>query len=530
MPHAPSLYAATADPTLAFPALIESARADVAIVGGGYTGLSAALHLAEAGADVAVLEGERVGWGASGRNGGQLHSGQRRDQDWLEDHLGIDDALKLWRLAEEAKALTKGLIARHAIACDWRDGLIETVHKRRLVPGEMAYVERLQSRYGYETEWLGRDRLAAAIGTDVYFGGRRDMGAGHLDPLKFAQGLARAAAKAGARIFEGTRAVRVSGSAATGFAVDVAAPSPFASTLASGSPRGEALSHRGRGGDSSGEGGTAASARDPSDDMAPIPSPRRGEGQGEGVPDPTGNGRAPSPFASMLASGSPRGEALSPPGRGGDSSGSAGSVGATIQVRADIVILAGNGYLDDIDEAVEARAMPIDNYILATMPIGAGEPRGLIAGGEAVSDTRFVVYYFRPSADGRLIFGGGETYSRRPPADVAAFVRRHLLRIYPQLAGTRIDYAWGGTLAITLPRLPFIRRVRPGVYAAAGYSGQGVALAPFAGKVLADAIRGDPARLDTFAAFKVPPFPGGKLLRKPALAAGMLWYALRDRL
>ena len=174
--------------------------------------------------------------------------------------------------------------------------------------------------------------------------------------------------------------------------------------------------------------------------------------------------------------------------------------------------------------------MPIDNYILATEPIGAGRPGGIIPGGEAVSDTRFVVYYFRPTADGRLVFGGGETYSRREPRDTAAFVRRHLLKLYPQLAGTRIDYAWGGAVAITRKRLPFIRRLRPGVYAASGYSGQGVALAPFAGKVIADAIAGDPTRLDRFAALPCPPFPGGKRLRHPALVAGMLWYALRDRL
>ena len=424
MPHAPSLHAATADATLAFAPLAETTRADVAIIGGGYTGLSAALHLAEAGVDVVLIEGERVGWGASGRNGGQLHSGQRRDQDWLEERLGADDALRLWSVAEEAKALTKGLIAKHAIDCHWRDGLIETVHKRRLVAGEMAYVDKLKSRYGYApVDWLDRAAVAEAIGTDAYFGGRRDMGAGHLDPLRFAQGLARAAAAAGARIHEETHA--------TG--INYGAVKRIATTR-----------------------GTIA---------------------------------------------------------------------------AEIVILAGNGYLDGIDDTVESRVMPIDNYILATEPIGAGQPGGLILGGEAVSDTRFVVYYFRPSPDGRLIFGGGETWSHRSsPADIAAFVRRHLARIYPQLAGSRIDYAWGGTLAITLPRLPFIRRIRPGVYAAAGYSGQGVALAPYAGKIIADAIRGDPGRLDVFAALPVPPFPGGTVLRKPALVAGMLWYALRDRL
>ncbi len=430
--HAPSLYAATADRGLSFPPLAGAVTTDVAIVGGGYTGLMAALALAEAGVGAVVIEANRVGWGASGRNGGQLHSGQRRDQDWLETRFGLDDARRLWTLAEEAKALTKDLIARHAIACEWRDGLIEAVHKERLVADEIAYTDKLRRDYGYEAvEWLDRDALAAAIGTDVYFGGRRDTGAGHLDPLKFAQGLARAAEKAGARLHEGTRAARITGSAAGGFRIEC---------------------------------------------------------KSEAAAD------------------------------------------AGVEITADIVILAGNGYLGGIDGDVEARVMPIDNYILATAPIGAGTPGGPIAGGEAVSDTRFVVYYFRPTADGRLLFGGGETYSLKPPADIAGFVRRHLLRIYPQLADTKIDYAWGGTLAITRHRLPFLRRVRSGVYAAAGYSGQGVALAPFAGKILAEAIRDDPARLDRFAALPAPRFPGGRLLRYPALVAGMTWYALRDRL
>jgi gamma-glutamylputrescine oxidase len=431
--HAPSLYAAEADASLAFPALTEPARVHVAIVGGGYTGLSAALHLAEGGVDVALLEARQVGWGASGRNGGQLHSGQRRDQDWLEEHLGRDDARHLWDMAEEAKALVMDLIARHGIECHWRAGLIETVHKRRLVREEMAYVEKLKRDYAYDAvEWLDRGALAAAIGTDVYFGGRRDATAGHLDPLKLAQGIARAAAKAGARIHEGTH---VTGVRRTADGFDLA------------------TEHR--------------------EGSIPVGS-------------------------------------------------------ATL--RADIVILAGDGYLHGIDAETEARVMPIDNYIRATAPIGAGRPGGFIPGGEAVSDSRFVVYYFRPTADGRLLFGGGETYSRTPPADMAGFVRRHLARVYPQLGDVAVDYAWGGAVAITLKRLPFIRRVRPGLYAASGYSGQGVALAPYAGKVLAEAILGDPARLDRFAALPCPPFPGGALLRHAALVAGMTWYALRDRI
>ncbi len=426
MAHAASFYAAGADQGLTFPALEGGRRCDVLVVGGGYTGLSAALHLAERGVDVVLVEAERVGWGASGRNGGQLHSGQRQDQEWLEAKFGRAPALALWRMAEEAKALVLGLIARHGIACDWRPGLIEAVHKGRLVAGERAYAEHLREAYGYDAvEWLDREAFAAATGAQGYHGGRRDRGAGHLDPLKLAQGLARAAASAGAAIHEGTRVRRLAGSAATGFTAEC----------------------------------------------------------GSGT------------------------------------------------VRADMVVLAGNAYLAGLDAEAESRLMPIVNYLLATEPLGAGRPGGLLPGGEAVSDTRFVVYYWRPTADGRLVFGGGETYRRHAgPADTAAFVRRHLLRIYPQLAGARIDYAWGGQLAITMRRLPLIRRTRPGVYVAAGYSGQGVALAPYAGKLIAEAIAGDSARFDRMAALPAPRFPGGRLLRWPSLVAGMTWYALRDRL
>lgn len=421
--HAPSVYAATARGTRERPALAGTVRADVCVVGGGYTGLSAALHLAQAGRSVVVVEANRAGWGASGRNGGQLHSGQRRDQVWLERHVGLDDARRLWRLGEEAKALVRALIARHAIDCDFTEGLIDVVHKASLAADEIGYAEKLRRDYGYaDIEALDRDRLAAAIGTPRYFAGFRDRAAGHLHPLNFALGLANAAEDAGATIFEHTRAVR----------------------LVEGRP---------------GRVETAGGA-----------------------------------------------------------------------VEAETVVLAGNGYLAGLEPDTEARVLPIRNYILATEPLGKDRADALIPRREAVSDSRFVVRYWRISADGRMLFGGGETFGLGDPADVKAFVRRHLLEVYPQLADVRVDYAWGGTLAITPTRTPFVRRQRPGLYVGAGYSGQGVGIAVLAGQILAEAIGGDTGRLDVFARLPVPRFPGGRRFRAPLLALAMTWFAMRDRL
>jgi gamma-glutamylputrescine oxidase len=422
--HAPSYYAATANGRVARPRLEGTVKADVCIVGGGYTGLSAALHLADAGRKVVLVEANQVGWGASGRNGGQLHSGQRRDQVWLERRVGLDDARRLWRLGEDAKALVRGLIDRHAIACDWVPGLIDVVHKASLADDEIGYAEKLRRDYGYEEiEGLDRDQVAAAIGTPRYFAGFRDRGAGHLHPLNFALGLARAAETAGAALYEHSRVVRVA------------------------------------------------------------------EGRGGGV-ETDGGGR----------------------------------------VEAETVVLAGNGYLSGLDPDTEARVLPIRNYILATEPLSRARCDGLIPNREAVSDSRFVVRYWRLSADGRMLFGGGETFGLGDPRDMKAFVRHHMVEVYPQLADVRVDFAWGGTLGITQTRTPFLRRQRPGLYVAGGYSGQGVSIAVLAGQLMADAIAGDTGRFDVFARLPVPRFPGGRRFRAPLLSLAMTWFSLRDRL
>jgi gamma-glutamylputrescine oxidase len=168
--------------------------------------------------------------------------------------------------------------------------------------------------------------------------------------------------------------------------------------------------------------------------------------------------------------------------------------------------------------------------MVATEPLGAEAARALIRDDVAVADSRFVVNYFRLSADHRLLFGGGESYGYRFPRDIEALVRPRMLGVFPQLAGAAIDHAWGGTLAITVERLPALRRLAPNVFAAGGYSGHGVALATLAGKLMAEAVQGAAERFDLFASLPQPRFPGGAALRWPLLVLAMSWYAMRDRL
>jgi gamma-glutamylputrescine oxidase len=422
--HAPSWYAATALGRRERPRLDGDRRADVVVVGGGYTGLSAALHLAEAGAAVVVLEAHRAGWGASGRNGGQLVSGQRRDPEELEARYGLATARRLYALGEDAKALVHDLCARHAIPYDYRPGLLYATRKPRGGPALAAYVERLAAVYGYaRTRFVPFDELRTLVRSPRLFAGVLDEGAGHLHPLNYALGLATAAERAGATLFDLSR-------------VEAVAPT----------------------------------------------------GGGVAVRTPHGT------------------------------------------VRAGHVVLAGNGYLGGLAPAVAARVMPINNFIVATEPLGAAGIRDVLGRDIAVADSRFVINYFRPTPDHRLLFGGGETYRYRFPADIGALVRPHLEDLFPQLAGVHLDYAWGGTLAITRARLPYLGRLAPNVLAAGGYSGQGVTLATLAGKLVAEAIRGESAGFDAFAGLPHAAFPGGRPWRWPLLALAMSWFALRDRL
>ena len=420
--YPPSWYAATATPLPPFAPLKGETRADICVVGGGYTGLSAALHLAEAGFDVVLAEAQRVGFGASGRNGGQLGSGQRMEQDALERLVGDPEAAKLWTLAEEAKALVRDLITRHGIDCDLKPGVAHFGFTAAEMDELHHYADHLNTRYGYDQiEKLDRATGLALCPSPAYAGGTLDMGAGHLHPLNYALGLARAAQAAGVRIHEATQVRRID----------------------EGRP---AVLH-------------------------------------------TDQGR----------------------------------------ITADHVILACNGYLGGLSRKVAARVMPINNFIAATEPLGDAAAK-VLTRDVAVADTKFVVNYFRLSADGRLLFGGGESYGYRFPADIAAKVRKPMTGIFPHLQDVRIDYAWGGTLAITIRRMPFLARLAPNMLSASGYSGHGVGTATHAGKLMALAIQGEAEGFDTLSRVPTPAFPGGPALRNPLLVLAMSWYALRDRL
>ncbi|MGB7243042.1 MAG: FAD-binding oxidoreductase [Sulfitobacter sp.] len=420
--YPPSWYAATATGLPPYPSLKGEVRADVCVIGAGYTGLSAALHLAQAGRKVVLLDAQRVGFGASGRNGGQLGSGQRVDQQSLEKMAGASRAKALWDLAEDAKTLVKDLIRTHDIDCHLKPGVAHTGSTAADVREAHEYAEFLSSKYGYDQiELLDAQACHALCPSPDYKGGTLDMGAAHLHPLKFALGLAATAQKAGVNIYERS-------------------------------------------------------------------------------------------YVHQIVPGQP----------------------ATIrtdagQVIADHVILAGNGYLSSLNRKVAAKVMPINNFIIATEPLG-DRVKEVLTRDVAVADSRFVVNYFRLSHDGRLLFGGGESYGYKFPTDIAATVRKPMNIVFPHLRDVTIDYAWGGTLGITMKRFPYLARVGPNILSASGYSGHGVGTATHSGQLMASAIQGDGDGIDTMSAIPARSFPGGGALRTPLLALAMTWYSLRDRL
>lgn len=414
-------YQATASPAPAHPPLSGDVTADVCVIGAGYTGLSAAIELAEAGYKVVVLEAETVGFGASGRNGGQICTGFSSGQSKIEAQLGKDDARRCFALAEESKVLLKDRIARHAIDCDLNWGYIHAIPKASQFDGLKEWKNELDGLGYTGTQILTKTELEERLGTRIYHGALRESGAGHLHPLNYCLGLARAAIAAGAVIHEKSCVIDI--------------------------------------------------------DSGAHPSARTAAGT----------------------------------------------------VRARFMVIAGNAYLGRTVPKLYGKIMPVGSYIIATEPLGENRARALIRDGEAVANTNFIVDYFRLTADTRLLFGGRASYSTLEPPNLGAYMRPRMTSVFPQLRDVKIDFAWGGYIAITYNRIPDCGRLSPTVYYAHGYSGQGLALAGIYGKLMAEAIRGTAERFDLLARIRHMPFPGGPI-RTPMLVAAMLYYRLRDAL
>lgn len=340
----------------------------------------------------------------------------------LERQLGRQRTRALWDMAEDAKKSLLSIADQYSIDADYQSGQLTPMHKRRFEADTIKEVETLQQRYDYSSaSYLDKKSMADALGSDSYFGGMLDTGTGHIHPMKYVIGLARAAAGERAELFENTRAHGVSRS------------------------NGKIVIETSRG-----------------------------------------------------------------------------------KIRANRVLLALNGHHDDLRRELSSHVLPIQSFIGATIPLPESTP--VLPGNHAVDDSRFVVRYFRKSADNRLLFGGREAYGSSRPGDIERAIRKQISQIYPALSDIEMTHAWGGNVAITMPRRPYVRELEPGIWTAGGFSGHGVMLSNYVGRMIADCFLGNRDQIKLLQELKIPAFPGGSLLRNPIKVLALTWYAMLDRI
>ncbi len=417
-----SYYAASVEMPAQRDQLQGHQEAEVCIVGAGFSGLSAGLFLQEQGCRVVVLEAQRVGWGASGRNGGQLINGFNGGIDFLQDYFsGCSTSIADLHMA--GGDYLRQILERYSIDCDYRPGHVTVAYSRKHMQGlaEEARLCREHNIPGYQL--LDADALQACVGSKLYAGGLLDSLGGHLHPLKLALGEAQALEQLGGQIFEHSPVVSID---------------------------------------------------------------KKGEKQ-----------------QISTASG---------------------------QVIAGQVILCGNAYLGQLSKPLAARVMPAATQVMATESLPEELAREILPADMCIADCRYILDYYRLSADRRLLFGGGTVYGGVAPADIIGKLRPNMLNVFPQLADVKIDYAWSGNIAITNNRHAQLGRLDDNLYFAHGYCGHGVNVTHLFGKLLADAIGGETALFDLFAGVPWSGFPGGQRFRVPYSVAGSWWYGLRDRL
>ncbi|MQT34420.1 MAG: Gamma-glutamylputrescine oxidoreductase [Pseudomonas helleri] len=422
--HTASYYAASSLPQPDHPALQGDVVADVCVVGGGFSGLNTALELAERGMSVVLLEAHKIGWGASGRNGGQLIRGVGHGLDQFEGVIGKDGVRQMKLMGLEAVEIVRQRVERFNIACDLTWGYCDLANKPRDLEGFAEEAQELRDLgYRHETRLLQANEVHTVVGSDRYVGGFIDMGSGHLHPLNLALGEAAAAAQLGAKLFENSAVTRI--------------------------------------------------------DYGPEVRVHTAQGS----------------------------------------------------VRAKTLVLGCNAYLQGLNPHLSGKVLPAGSYIIATEPLTEAQAHALLPQNMAVCDQRVALDYYRLSADRRLLFGGACHYSGRDPQDIGAYMRPKMLDVFPHLKDVKIDYQWGGMIGIGANRLPQIGRLpdQPNVYYAQAYSGHGVNATHLAGKLLAEAISGQHSTgFDLFNQVPHITFPGGKYLRSPLLALGMLWHRLKE--
>jgi gamma-glutamylputrescine oxidase len=402
-------------------------RFDVCVVGGGISGLSAALHLAERGLAVALLEGDHLGFGGSGRSGGQSIFGYACEMTTLEKAVGAADARRMWDVSIEGLRLQRELIARHSIDCHYVPGHMILGLKRRHDAALRAEVDHLAAQYDYHSlRFIGRDELRAIIASRRYTSALHDSNGGHLHPYRYTLGLGSAAMRAGARVFENSRVLRIQ--VARGASADNVVHTAL---------------------------GT---------------------------------------------------------------------------VHARHLLIAGGALLGNLVPELAAKLIDIGTYIAVTQPLGEERARALITNDAAAADMNWILDYFRLTRDHRLLFGGRVSYSGVDPFDTGQVLRRRMVRVFPQLSDVRVEHAWGGFLDITLNRAPHFGRLGPSAYFIQGLSGHGMVISGIAGKLVSEVIGGTADRFDMFARIPHRDFPGGRLLRRPALVLAMLWFRILDML
>jgi len=198
------------------------------------------------------------------------------------------------------------------------------------------------------------------------------------------------------------------------------------------------------------------------------------------------------------------------------------------KVKAKQVVLAGNCYLGNVAPALEKKIMPASTFVIATEPLGEASAKKLLPRNMAVCDMRHILDYYRLSADNRLLFGGKTIYSGANPKSIKKAMQKDMLKVFPQLADVKIDYAWGGHIDLAVNRMPHLGEYADNVFYMQGFSGYGVVPTHIAGRVMAEKIMGKSERYDVWSNVKHHSFPGGTLLRKPGFLLGSNFFRLRD--